>query len=170
MTESDLVKLAGKGDKEAFCCLYARYKNRLYRYAYYRLGNTEDAQDAVSDCIVRAYEQISEVRRPAAFPAWIFKILYATCSGYVKQQMQQREYEDTAVSKNSTPLYFTIDENKTELCYALDRLSSEEKNIVLLSVVAGFTSKEISKITGLNAGSVRSKLSRSLAKMREYLE
>lgn len=170
MTESDLVKLAGKGDKEAFCRLYSLYKDRLYRYAYYRLGNSEDAQDAVSDCIVRAYEQIRDVRKPAAFPSWIFKILYATCSGYVKRQMQQREYEDISSAKNSTTLFFTIDESKTELCYALDKLNSEEKNIVLLSIVAGFTSKEISKITGLTAGSVRSKLSRSLAKMRKYLE
>lgn len=170
MTESDLVKLAGKGDKEAFCHLYSLYKDRLYRYAYYRLGNTEDAQDAVSDCIVHAYEQINEVRKPAAFPSWIFKILYATCSDYIKHQMQQREYEDVSISKNSTALYFTIDENKTELCYALDKLNSEERSIVLLSVIAGFTSKEISKITGLTSGSVRSKLSRSLVKMREYLE
>lgn len=170
MTESDLVKLAKEGDKESFCRLYSLYKDRLYRYAYYRLGNVDDAQDAVSDCIVRAYEQISEVRKPAAFPAWIFKILYATCSACIKHQLQQREYEDISITKNSTALFFTIDENKTELCYALDKLNNEEKNIVLLSVVAGFTSKEISKITGLTAGSVRSKLSRSLAKMREYLE
>ena len=113
MRESDLVKMAKSGDKEAFCRLYSLYKDRLYRYAYYRLGNYDDAQDAV----------------------------------------------------------FTImDESKTELAQALDILSSDEKEIVLLSVVGGFTSKEISKITGLTAGSVRSKLSRSLAKMRNYLE
>lgn len=63
-----------------------------------------------------------------------------------------------------------MDESKTELAQALDILSSDEKEIVLLSVVCSFTSKEISKITGLTAGSVRSKLSRSLAKMRNYLE
>ena len=170
MTESDLVKRAKEGDKESFCRLYSLYKDRLYRYAYYKLGNTEDAQDAVSDCIVQAYEQIKEVRKPAAFPSWIFKILYATCSVYVKQQMQQREYESIHTEQNGKPLFFTMDENKTELCCALEKLNSEEKNIVLLAVVAGFTSKEISKITGLTAGSVRSKLSRSLAKMRKYLE
>lgn len=170
MTESDLVKRAKAGDKEAFCRLYSLYKDRLYRYAYYRLGNAEDAQDAVSDCIVCAYEQIKDLRKPAAFPSWIFKILYAVCSGYIKQQIRQRECEDAYTSKQGTSLFFTIDESKTELCQALDRLSDDEKNIVLLSVTAGFTSKEISGITGLTAGSVRSKLSRSLTKMREYLE
>lgn len=170
MTEFDLVKLSQQGDKEAFCQLYSLYKNRLYRYAYYRLGNNDDAQDAVSDCIVQAYEQIKNLKKPAAFSSWIFKILYTSCCCYIKQQIRQKECDDICTSKNSTNLFFCFDERKTELCQALDKLDSDEKNIVLLSVIAGFTSKEISKITGLTAGSVRSKLSRSLAKMREYLE
>lgn len=170
MKESDLVNKAKGGDKEAFCQLYSIYKDRLYRYAYYRLGNNDDAQDAVSDCIVSAYEQIKNLRRAEAFGSWIFKILYAACTSYVKQQIKQRECECADTVKCSTSLYVTIDESTTELCQALDMLSSEERDIVLLSVVAGFTSKEISRITGLTAGSVRSKLSRSLTKMRNFLE
>lgn len=170
MRESDLVKMAKGGDKEAFCRLYSLYKDRLYRYAYYRLGNYDDAQDAVSDCIVSAYEQIKNLRRAEAFSSWIFKILYAACSAYIKQQMRQRELDDIDTARQSSNLFTIMDESKTELAQALDILSSDEKEIVLLSVVGGFTSKEISKITGLTAGSVRSKLSRSLAKMRNYLE
>ena len=151
--------------------MYKRqYKDRLYRYAYYRLGNYDDAQDAVSDCIVSAYEQIKNLRRAEAFSSWIFKILYAACSAYIKQQMRQRELDDIDSVRQSSNLFTIMDESKTELAQALDILSSDEKEIVLLSVVGGFTSKEISKITGLTAGSVRSKLSRSLAKMRNYLE
>lgn len=170
MKESDLVKMAKGGDKEAFCHLYSLYKDRLYRYAYYRLGNNDDAQDAVADCIVSAYEQIKNLRRTEAFSAWIFKILYAACSVYIRQQMRQREYDDIDTARHSSSLFTMIDESTTELAQALDILSGNEKEIVLLSVVCGFTSKEISNITGLTAGSVRSKLSRSLAKMRNYLE
>ena len=170
MKEHDLVKKAKQGDKEAFCQLYSMYKDRLYRYAYYRLGNNDDAQDAVSDCIVSAFEQIKNLHRVEAFPAWIFKILSSACSSYVKQQISQRESENIDTVKDSTNLFVTMDESKTELCQALDILSSDEKEIVLLSVVAGFTSKEIAKVTGLAAGSVRSKLSRSLSKMRDFLE
>lgn len=170
MRESDLVKMAKGGDKEAFCRLYSLYKDRLYRYAYYRLGNHDDALDAVSDCIVSAYEQIKNLRKAEAFSSWIFKILYAACSAYIKQQMRQRELDDIDSVRQSSNLFTIMDESKTELAQALDILSSDEKEIVLLSVVGGFTSKEISKIAGLTAGSVRSKLSRSLAKMRNYLE
>jgi len=166
MDEKTLVKSAKAGDKEAFCTLYCLYKDKLYRYAYYKLGNAEDAQDAVSDCIVSAYEQMKNLRNTAAFSSWIFSILHATCTKYVKLQMTQRENK----SIESTNLFFNFNQESHELLSALEMLTQQEQDIILLSVVAGFTSKEISKITGLTSGSVRSKLSRSLAKMRSNLE
>lgn len=53
---------------------------------------------------------------------------------------------------------------------ALTSLPEEDRNIVLLSVVAGFKSREIADMTGLTAGSVRSRLSRNLKKLRAFLE
>jgi RNA polymerase sigma-70 factor (ECF subfamily) len=64
----------------------------------------------------------------------------------------------------------TADDHKAiELAEALAILKDDEREIVLLSVVAGLTSNEIAKHTLLQPGAVRSKLSRSLAKMREFL-
>jgi RNA polymerase sigma-70 factor (ECF subfamily) len=57
-----------------------------------------------------------------------------------------------------------------ELEEALEQLTEQEREIVLMAVVGGLKSPEIAEATGLTAGSVRSKLSRSLSKMRRYLE
>ena len=57
-----------------------------------------------------------------------------------------------------------------ELREALDQLKADEREIVLMSVVAGLKSREIATVFGMTAGSVRSKLSRSLSKMRKFLE
>ena len=57
-----------------------------------------------------------------------------------------------------------------ELSEALGRLQAEERELVLLSAVAGLKSREIASIYGMTAGSVRSKVSRSLSKMRKFLE
>lgn len=170
MNEKELVSKAKSGDKTAFCTLYGMYKDRLYRYAFYRLGNAEDALDAVSDTIVSAYERIKELRKAEAFSAWIFKIHRITCSNYVKYQIKQRETSNIEDYSNSVRLSHKTENVTSELNEALGILTEEEKEIVLLSVVAGFTSKEIAKISGLTAGGVRSKLSRSLAKMRSFLE
>ncbi len=56
-----------------------------------------------------------------------------------------------------------------ELTEALSQLRDEERDVVLLSIIGGLSSNEIASLTGLAPGSVRSKLSRSLAKMREFL-
>lgn len=174
MEEKYLVISAKSGDRQAFAVLYERYKDRLYRYAYYRLGNKEDAQDAVSDCILSAYRQISEIKRAESFSAWIFRILYCCCNEIIKQQINARRTDsfdslENVLTQSSVNTIENVVE-KTQLQQALAILSDEEKEIVLLSVTAGFTSKEIANTCNLTAGSVRSKLSRSLKKMRMFLE
>ncbi len=174
MEDKHLVISAKNGDSQAFAVLYGRYKDRLYRYAYYKLGSKEDAQDAVSDCILSAYRQISEIKRAESFTAWIFRILYCCCNEIIKQRINSRQsdsfddMENMLTANTENTIEKTIE--KTELQQALAILSDDEREIVLLSVVAGFTSKEIAGTCDLTAGSVRSKLSRSLKKMREFLE
>lgn len=163
-----IIKASG-GDRAAFCELYGAYKDKLYRYALYRLGNPTDAEDAVSDCIVSAYRQIGNLKKPEAFSSWLFRILYCACNALIKAQIQQRNTVDINDVEGvlRTDMQQTVD--KTELQQALDILKPEEREIVLLAVVSGLSSKEISKITDLTPGAVRSKLSRSLKKMREFL-
>lgn len=170
MKESELIKKAQKGDEAAFCKLYDLYKNRLYRYAYYKLSNENDAEDAVMDCVLSAWQGIKQLKREEAFPAWIFKILRSYCAKYIDFQAKSRANSSLDDMQNNISLSYCQNDLSLELRQALDKLNDDEKDIVLLCLVAGFTSKECSKIIGLKPSSVRSKLSRSLAKMRKYLE
>lgn len=167
MDEKVLVKQAVTGDKSAFAALYTRYKDELYRYAYFRLGNEEDARDAVSSCIVSAYEGIYALRAEGAFRSWIFRILYYACVKLIAEQSERAARADVAeldrVEAADTGL-------SPEITEALDILSPEDKDIVLLSVIAGYNSREISSMTGIKAATVRSRLSRALAKMKDHLE
>lgn len=169
MNETELVLKAKSGDVKAFCILYDKYKKKLYNYAYYKLSNSADAEDAVQDCVLTAFEQIHKLKKPEAFSAWIFKILYYGCCSSLKEKISQKDTDDIENHTN-TISYNNIDNlENLELKDALDTLKEDEQNIVLLAVIAGFNSKEISKITGYSAGNVRQKLSRSLAKMKKYL-
>jgi RNA polymerase sigma-70 factor (ECF subfamily) len=167
MEERTLIEKAKHGDRDAFCSLYGRYKDRLYRYAYYRLGNHQDAEDAVSECVLSAWKQIPGLRQPGAFGGWIFRILSGCCAGYIKTQIRRKGELDLETADAKDQRSSQIDD--IILREALSRLSEEERNIVLLSVVSGLTSKEISEVTELTPGAVRSKLSRSLGKLRGYL-
>lgn len=189
MDEKMIIHLSRNGDVDAFCRIYEQYKDRLYRYAFYRLGNAQDAEDAVSECVLSAYRQISQLRDEKAFPAWIFKILSAVCVKYISQQAERRktvsfdavgqpanqtEANATMASVNAAGLMMQDPAEavtlRLDLQRALEQLAAEEKEIVLLSLVAGFTSQEIAQMTGSRPGTVRSKQSRSLVKMRAYLE
>ena len=61
MDEKALVKKAKRGDKDAFAELFLSYKDRLYRYAYFKLGEA-DAYDAVMDCVAEAWANIYTLR------------------------------------------------------------------------------------------------------------
>ena len=165
--EQKLIEQAKNGSREAFCELYSMYKDQLYRYALYKLGDPDDAEDAVSDCVLAAWKGISGIRNPAAFKTWIFRILRNCCAGSIRSKVAMRDnLERIYLNGSQTGSDPSV---AVELREALDQLRPDEREVVLLAVVAGLNSREISEITGLTSGSSRSKLSRSLAKMREYL-
>ena len=160
--------------KEEFCRLYGEVKDKLYRYALYRLGSPEDAEDAVSDAVLAAWKGIAGLESTDAFGAWIMSILANTCNTHIKKIIKNREklekakLSEEALGDSSGGLN-AQGSLRTELAEAMSLLSDEERSIVLLSVIGGLSSKEIAETTDLTAGAVRSKLSRSLAKMREFL-
>lgn len=163
-----LINEAIAGSKEAFCSLYGEYKDRLYRYALYRLGDPTDAEDAVSDCVLAAWQSIGSLRSGKAFGSWIFRILSNCCASKIKEMISTRENLERIY--NAGPGNITVPPSlSAELAEALDQLRDDERDIVLLSIIGGLSSTEIASMTDLAPGSVRSKLSRSLAKMREFL-
>ena len=162
--DEKLIKEAIAGSKEAFCSLYGKYKDRLYRYALYRLNDPTEAEDAVSECVLAAWQSIGSLRSEKAFGSWIFRILSNCCASRIKEMIGTRENLERIYNSGagSVPVPASL---SVELTEALSQL----KDIVLLSIIGGLSSTEISALTGLASGSVRSKLSRSLAKMREFL-
>ena len=190
MTDNQLIDLAREGDPKAFCDLYDQSKDSLYRYALYKLGSREDAEDAVQDCVLDAWRQIRSLRSSEAFRTWIFRILSGCCNRRIKGLIREREKISAAVQTQTadSPIDKPLkpgtkrpegsgeqDEiasltDSMDLTQALQILSDQERDVVLLSVIGGFTSAEVGSMTGLTAGGVRSKLSRSLRKMRSCME
>ena len=167
MGSSNLIQRARAGDKNAFAELYLQQKDSLYRYAYFKLGNEQDAQDAVSNCVAEAYAGIALLKSEAAFSRWLFQILYRECCRILRGNISRRAEE----SLEDNPQLTHYDSHLApELEEALNILSPEEKDIVLLSAVAGYKTREIAAMLNLNHSTVRSKLSRALAKMKNFLE
>ena len=166
--EQFLIKNAKNGDKDAFAKLYLLYKDKLYRYAYYRLGNEDDAMDALSLCITHAFAGIASLQSEKAFSSWLFKIMHFSCISILNEREKHAKHAalesipESAASEQANTL-------SAEMKDALSILSEQEREIVLLATVAGYKSREIAALYDSSPGTVRSTLSRSLAKMRRFL-
>ncbi len=167
-----LIRDAVGGDANAFGELYSMYASELYRFAYYYLGSAASAQDAVQEACLAAFGSISSLREPEKFKSWFFTILANTCKRLLRAGREQNGVIsieelscDPPARDADSDLSLSV-----QLTDALLRIAEEERSIVLLSVIGGYNSAEISKLLVLPRGTVRSKLSRALAKLREELK
>lgn len=161
----ELVLLAKQQDTQAFARLYELIYIDLYRYAYYTLKNTHDAEDAVSEAVTDAFYGLKGLKKPEAFKSWMFAILSAKCKrklkGYVNKALP---LDEGLVEEKAT--FDSEFEERQDLRKALQELSDKERMILNLSVVAGFSSMEIGSMLHMNHNTVRSIQSRALLKMK----
>lgn len=142
------------------------YKD-MYRFALYTLGNPQDAEDAVSDAVIDAYQGVGRLRSEESFRPWIFKILTIKCKRRLKEYVHKTVELDEGIeiAGESTD----VDENQ-DVRNAFFALSAEERLIVSMSVFGGYNSREIGRNLLIKDSTVRSKLSRALDKMQKQLE
>ncbi|HOD02520.1 MAG: ECF RNA polymerase sigma factor SigW [Firmicutes bacterium ADurb.Bin300] len=165
-----LVILAKSGDVEAFAQLYDYYSTDMFRYASYLLNSPLDAEDAVQETVLSAFRKINSLEKNEAFKSWLFKILTNCCKNILKirgktpDSLPEDEYffsiKDDTLSDTGAAL---------ELTEAIKSLPPPDGQIVLLSVLGGFKSHELAQIFQMPAGTVRSKLKRSLERLRTML-
>lgn len=168
-TVSELVIKAKEGDTAAFSELYQRVYKDMYRYAYYMLGNRQEAEDMVSDTVIEVYQGIRKLRENEKFRAWVFKILSNKCRGRRKQLAKKHlSLDDESVSQNLK----TVNEYEKEqdLKRAFEELTSEERDLVSMAVFGGYKSREIGELMNMKAATVRSKISRAFTKMQKRME
>lgn len=174
MKKHDLEKLvveAQTGNGKAFAAVYSYYAADLYRFALWYTGKSADAEDCVQEAVLLSFRNIASLKKPASFHSWMFKILANVCKSKLLHPADR--LCSVPIDEMPEPVNEHGEEDNTlsaELRDALDRLSPEEKQIVLLSVIGRYRSSEIAGMLGIPSGTVRSKLSRSLQKLRDILQ
>lgn len=154
-------------DAKAFTELYRNVYKDLYRFALCMMKHPQDAEDAVSEAVVSAYENIHKLRKDDAFRSWIFKILSNVC----RKKLMSKERTESELRPEH--IERPADDGsglREDVQNAFFVLSEEEQLVVSLSVFGGYNSIEIGAILNLNANTVRSKRSRALEKMSLILK
>ncbi len=168
----ELVRNAKAGNKESFARMYEYIASDLYKVALYTLGNTHDAEDVVSETFIEAYKGIKNLRNEESFKPWIMRILSIRCKRRIKGYMESKGNIDleelignTAEEENIQDAYI----ERNLVFSALMKLKQQERLIVVLSVIEGYSAGEIASMLKMPRGTVSSKLHRSLEKMKKAL-
>lgn len=169
------VQNAINNDKIAFEKLYRDINMDLYKMALYMLGDSEIASEVVSDTVIDALVGITKLKDATRFESWILKILTNKCKRKMKEKYNRfsvfnpnaQDFDDNISQVSSQERDF---DTKTDVQIALSKLKQKDRMIVTLCVVEGYKSHEVAAIMSMKPSTIRSRLNRSLAKMREYLE
>lgn len=146
--------------KEEFVRLVQENKNGMYRLALGMLKNESDAEDAVAEAVLKAYENISKLRKPEKFKSWIMQILVNVSKTMLVKRKKIQFTDDMMQWEGS---YEDKNRDLWEIVYGLDK---EFRTIVILYYYEGFKSKEIAKLLHIPEGTVKSRLSRAREKLR----
>ena len=149
---------------ERFMELYETVYKDLYRLAYYYLGNAQEAEDAVSETVLKAYENFGSLRKEDAFRSWIFKILVNQC-----KTQQRRGTVRKSAELLEEPSYQPELADGVVTKEMLSCLSEEERQIVALTVFGGYKGEEIAKLLHRRHSTVRSKYRRALKKLEQQI-
>lgn len=173
--EKLILRIAEK-DKAAFEELYRQTSSAVYGFALSILKNQQDAEDVMHDTFLRIYAY-AEKYRPRGKPmAWVLTIVRNLSYNRLRQQKTDpfiNGHENTGISPANEHAIgddtVKVATDRVVLEAAMKNLSSDERQIVVLHAVTGMTYKEIADLLEMPAGTVMSKYSRAMKKMKSVL-
>jgi RNA polymerase sigma-70 factor, ECF subfamily len=180
--EGRIIAAAQGGDTRAFNQLVCAYQGIAHHTAYRILGESEPAADAVQDAFISAYKHLRTFRG-GSFRAWLLRIVTNACYDQLRAKRRQptvplevlsADSQHTGLQPNvsvlTSPESFVEQRELGELIQVgLQTLPVEQRIVVILSDVAGFTYEEIGQITSTNIGTVKSRLARARNHLRDFL-
>jgi RNA polymerase sigma-70 factor (ECF subfamily) len=186
MDEAELLRLAQRGDLEAFNDVVLAHQSRAYNVALRILGDGEAAADATQEAVLSAYRNLRSFRG-GSFRAWLLRIVTNACYDELRRRKRRPttsledltsdsdegapEFEEWLASKADGPERLS---ERSELVQAiqdcLNRLPDEFRIVAVLADVQGCDYEEVSKAIGKPLGTVKSRLARARARLRDCLQ
>jgi RNA polymerase sigma-70 factor (ECF subfamily) len=176
LEEAELVGRARAGDAAAYEELVRMHQQIAMRTAWLVTRNATEAEDAVQEGFVKAYRALDRFREGAAFRPWLLTIVanearnrrrsVARADRLALRVAEVRPSGDAAPSPEAAAL---LDEERTMLVEALNALREEDRLVVGYRFLLGLSEAETAAALGVPMGTVKSRLSRALVRLRSTL-
>ena len=180
MDEQALIDSARKGEARAFNQLVLLYQSMAYNVAYRILNDPDAAADATQDAFLKAFKAMRKFRG-GSFKAWLLRIVTNACYDQLRRRQRRpaSSLDDLPVDADHSPYLYDPAEQPDEVVErrelgntiqaGIATLPLEQRTVLVLSDVQGLSYNEIADVTGLSLGTVKSRLSRARARVRDYL-
>ncbi|HKR66100.1 MAG TPA: RNA polymerase sigma factor [Thermoanaerobaculia bacterium] len=175
LNDQELMRIVQAGDYSPASEIYDRYSGRIYNFAFRFLKNAEAAEDAVQEVFVKMMRHANQFNGDAKLSTWLFSITANWCRDYLrKADNKAKETADVLVTLPA-PSELAPDrslekrENETLVRRALESLTAEQREAILLSRYQGLSYAEIAQIAGCSEGAVKTRVFRAMETLKKTL-
>lgn len=165
---ADLMTRLRQGETGALEQAYRSHAAGLLALVYRLTGSSEDAEDVVQDLFVGLPEALGRYQEQGRFEAWLRRI--AIRLAFIRMRSRSRRRE-VALESPDHPLASTSPQGESlYLWLALERLPEDQRAIVVLRVVEGYSHEEIGELLGISRGAAQVRFHRAVTQLRSALE
>ncbi len=184
MDEQILIEKAQNGDIEAFNLLVVEYQDRVYNVAYRIMGEHGAADDAAQETFISAHRALKQFRG-GSFGAWLMRIATNNCYDELRRRKRHpvvpltpdpdddfdEDYSEHMTSHVESPERTAQRADLSEaIAHCIDALPDDQRVVLVLGDVQDYSYAEIADIAGVSLGTVKSRMSRARAKVRDCLQ
>jgi RNA polymerase sigma-70 factor (ECF subfamily) len=178
-SDEELVEACQAGESSAFDLLVARWEDRIRGACYRFLGSEEEARDVAQEAFLKAYRAIGGFKREARFSSWLYQIATNLCRDRLRRRRTRatvslEEMEETggaiAETRPGADQRLLQDDLARVVRRAIEALAEEQREVLILKEYEGLTFLEIAQALDVPVSTVKTRLYRGLAQLRQRLE
>ncbi len=181
--DRELIEAVRGGDPSAYRGLVERYQGRVYALLCGMVRDREEARDLTQEAFIRAYRQLDRFRGDAGFYTWLYRIAMNVAIDHLRRQRSRRQeaFEEGVAARDGDgaidPAHSRADPSRAverqqigeAIFQALEKLSDEHRQVILLREVEGLSYREIAEVMEIPEGTVMSRLFYARRKLRDLL-
>lgn len=153
-SDDHLILRCRQGDVQAFGILVRRYQNVILRVAYRYLDNWSDAQDAAQETFLKAYSRLDTFDQARPFSSWLLRILINHCLDRQRWKRRRAELKLAEVADETSSAAERLGRSEA-IQLVLRYLSPQQRRVLILRDLEGFSAAEVAEMLGCSAETVR---------------
>ncbi|MEL6344211.1 MAG: RNA polymerase sigma factor [Myxococcota bacterium] len=173
-SEADIKRLSTENPRAAMDLVVQKFRDRLFYHALYIVKDYEEAYDAVQEVFIRAIRERRFFNDDFRIKAWLYRVTSNLCFNIVRNRKRRGAILESVPRPESTAAdqidAVFASERQSEVLAAIDKMTDDHKEILLLRYYDDLSYAEISQVLDIKLGTVMSRLSRARTRLLTVME